>query len=792
MIRPLRTLRPILGTLIVLACAGAGASGGGEAWDAYVNRSGPDIALSRYQAGQLGVILNSYERVYMYQAWRSVMLGADGIKAAANPEGGLFRAIGNRNDGWGNAKDSAGIYKAWKAAVSAALKQPAVAEPPGSATAHGYVNCPLSSYAFATSTLNELAKRADATPARLAAWVGSQQQVFKFCGDDPLAPRNRYSDDKPVIPAPVALPASEPLYWRQMQQYQLASAAFYDQNYALSGSLFAQIGATEKHPLRAWGEYLSLRAQARAATYIPGPNASQARWKLEQAIRSEGPEAAAARLAAQQKKVDAIMASVAHIVANPDLASLHEDSRAIGRAMQARLTPALRFAELSKLLDHPAANPYLEDHLGDWRVLANDLLQQPYGNRPDQRPALRKSAGFIDWMQTVQQCQSSEADNNCAAEQQHALDQWHLYRKEGNQAQARTWLLAAAMMSGTIAPELEQASLQVSAGAPEYLTLRYALARHYRLSQQAGKARALADAVLTGPQLAAISSVSTRNLFLQERFAVATSPADAADYLLRVHSRMLDPDTGELFADQNPEVQPRSDIAADGLRWLNSGLSTADLMALAGHPRLPQEVRTQIAIAAWLRFDLLGQDEASLAAAQQLEKLAPSLTTVTRKYSARTAPAERHYGLLLDALKYGMTPVFNGYYREPQLRAAEETRADMWCKIPAKPGVQDFDNTAAEFSLPMPDLGDTATRDQELSKLGRMKTATGYFGEATMARAKTAPNDPDLPWLLYVTVQSTRGGCLDADSSVLSKNAFSLLHKRYGKTEWSAKTPYFY
>lgn len=781
------TMRRLAAAVAALACASAYASGGGP-WDPYVNRNVPDIALSRYQAGELGVVLSSYERMYLYTAWRSVMLGADGIKKAPAEEAGLLRAVGNRKGGWVDASEGAGGYGEWTAAVSAALKQPVPKPKEGSSLAYGYINCPLTSYGFATNTLKELVKRSDATPVRLAAWVASQKQVFKICGDDPDSNRNRYEQPKPVIPAPAELPATEALYWRQMQQYQLAAAAFYSEDYARAAKLFAAIGATDKHPLRPWGEYLSVRAQARAATYMP----EDEQWKEAQTIRTENAEAAAARLARQQKKLAAIQASITHILANPELAPLHEATRAIGRSMQARLTPAQRFAELSKLLDDPRANPYTDDHLGDWRVLANDQLQAPAGEQADKRDALRASAGFIDWIQTLQQCGEYQAKRSCAVEQAHALDLWRRYAKEGNKPQARVWLLASTMLSNTLTPEQEQAALQVPTAAPEYLTLRYALARHYRLAGKADKARALTDAVLASPALTAAKSTSARNQFLQERFAVATSPADAASFLMRTHSRDLDPDTGETAAN-NEAV---TDIAADGQRWLNSGLSAADIRAVASQPSLPAEWRARIAIAAWMRFDLMGQQkeaqEEALATSKLVEQSAPELAGIAQQYRNLPGAPERHYALVVSALKYGLSPVFQSYAQPLKLRSADDTLADMWCKLPEKPGAAYYENIDAEFSLPMPNVGNTAARDKELAQLGTLKTATGYFGDTIMARAKALPNDPELPWLLYVTVQSTRGGCLDNDAKALSRSAFSLLHKRYGKTEWAGKTPYYY
>ena len=61
-----------------------------------------------------------------------------------------------------------------------------------------------------------------------------------------------------------------------------------------------------------------------------------------------------------------------------------------------------------------------------------------------------------------------------------------------------------------------------------------------------------------------------------------------------------------------------------------------------------------------------------------------------------------------------------------------------------------------------------------------------------LARARTHPNDPDLPWLLHVVVMSTRGGCTDADNRELSRTAWQLLHRRFPASSWAKKTPYYY
>lgn len=82
--------------------------------------------------------------------------------------------------------------------------------------------------------------------------------------------------------------------------------------------------------------------------------------------------------------------------------------------------------------------------------------------------SLRKSVGFIDWIQTIQACYDYQPQASCEQERDHALEQWCRYTKEAHQPQARVWLMAAAMHGETMPPDLDKASLQVTADAPEY------------------------------------------------------------------------------------------------------------------------------------------------------------------------------------------------------------------------------------------------------------------------------------------------------------------------------------
>lgn len=744
--------------LFLAACAAmltsaAGASGGGVPYDRFVNRTLPDFSLAQFQAGRLGVIQPDYQRVYLYAAWRAIALGAEGLKAAPNPAGGILRATGHAYSGWDDYEQSQQIREAWKAAAALALKRAPAAQ--GQA-AGGELECPRESYVFATQTVAELAQRADATPQRLQAWVEAQERVFASCGDDPRQ-RAPWQPARTPQPAPTDLPASEGP-WAQLRGYQVAAALFYKGELADSARRFSEIGATAGHPMRQWGAYLALRSAMREAASGLQPGHADLAER-------------AAQLAAQAQR----------ILNDASLASLHEPTRAAVRAMQARLTPAARFEQLSTSLDNPAANPYLDDRLGDWRVLAErelDLFQ------PGRGAHRVHGHGFIDWIVTLQSCGFPEG-STCPEQSAHAQSTWEASAAAGDLPSARTWLVAAMLLAKTLPASMEQAALAVGAAAPEYQTVRYLLGRHYRNAGQAAEARAIADAMLAAP-----ASPGTRNLFLQERFALATSNADAARFLLRQPVSESDTDTREAGHPREAAVP-----AADGLRWLNTRLPVADLVELARNPALGTQLRQALAGMAWVRAELLDQQREALEAASLLEPVSPAFTAEVRAYrQAGTASARRH-ALVLAALRLRLTAQLDPY--EPhlvlpfELVAPSRTVASNWCRA-AEPGDAEPDRDPEHPPASPETASDSTKRDREIAALQALPTATEFIGHHMILHALAEPADPDLPWLLYVVVQSTRGGCTGRDAHALSKRAFTLLHRRFPESEWTRKTPYFY
>ena len=73
-----------------------------------------------------------------------------------------------------------------------------------------------------------------------------------------------------------------------------------------------------------------------------------------------------------------------------------------------------------------------------------------------------------------------------------------------------------------------------------------------------------------------------------------------------------------------------------------------------------------------------------------------------------------------------------------------------------------------------------------------MGSGATWILRTVLARAKSHPDDPRVPEALSLAILGTHRACGDGDTEKLAKEAFGVLHKRYGKTSWAAETPYWY
>ena len=87
----------------------------------------------------------------------------------------------------------------------------------------------------------------------------------------------------------------------------------------------------------------------------------------------------------------------------------------------------------------------------------------------------------------------------------------------------------------------------------------------------------------------------------------------------------------------------------------------------------------------------------------------------------------------------------------------------------------------------------------ENDRIMQVPSGVMLIGQRVLDYASSHPGDPNLPEALALTVRATHYGISDwqdekteQQRKSLSKAAFELLHKRYPKSAWTAKTPYYY
>jgi outer membrane protein assembly factor BamD (BamD/ComL family) len=99
-----------------------------------------------------------------------------------------------------------------------------------------------------------------------------------------------------------------------------------------------------------------------------------------------------------------------------------------------------------------------------------------------------------------------------------------------------------------------------------------------------------------------------------------------------------------------------------------------------------------------------------------------------------------------------------------------------------------------------------ATAEVEYARLMQLPSAPTYLGHRVLDYAKEHPDDTDVPEALALTVRATHYACYEwggdtkdgeaskraAENTAVSKAAFQMLHSRYPKSSWTAKTRYYY
>lgn len=705
--------------------------------DKFVNRAQSDVAQGDFKLGNLGVLLTSYGREPLFLAYRALTL-EPAVLARQHRD--------TAKPGWDSDEITGGVPM-WVSARTEAgatdLPDPIEQYKTMPNQGYGqYLNCANSAFNVAADTLKKLTQDAKVSKTDVMQWVQAQDEVFRFCADPKgAAPKVELTE----------LKASAAPRLRALRQYQIAAAYFYAGDFSQALRRFDSMAADKAHPLRAWAALSAMRSMLRTTSLDGGLSSEIRRIRASQ---DAPPVKRAAFNLAQDKDRASREISFTQIqkraektLADPGLKEIHPATTKLVAQAALMIAPEKLYAESSERLARWDVDMVNNRSLDDWVSLGDKLFD--YGGNLTVLANLRTRHEFFDWIRTIQGCtdnlRSPNNTGSCVQEHAHAVNKWQSSR-------ARTWLVAAVMTAYEADPTMEQvqqAAKQVTADAPEYLTLRYHLARYLRQNGHFQDAWATLAPVLdqlktAGPK----RSRSALNLLRQEAVANASSLEQALPYLLRNGGRAL---------------------AADGDEMLNRRLSAQDLLNLAQSPQIEPALRDQLRVAAWWRADMSNNTALASAAAKAVAQSTQAVNRAAASYAASTDAGERRFQLAKAALDYNISPLL--YWGKGDFGARRAAGpAAFWCSFnPADFAVPFKVQRTPEVRL-APSTGNTALM-AELAAFENAGTGADWLGRIALERWKGHEQDPVLRAMLQAVIKSESLPCASPASAGLLTQA---------------------
>jgi hypothetical protein len=734
----------------------------------------PDLPLSQFAAGKLGVIHAKYARSYLYVAYRYFAgTGFDAEEQKAVVSMWRHRL---REDEYDQPKGNNWVAK-W---LEARSKVPDIEAKPNvsiytdaNEEYFSYANCTEDAFKTAIKTLQERIAKYGATSPQVKEWLQAQDQVFSNCVRASTIPE----------PAPAGAPA-----WLQSDRaYQIAAANFYGEKFDEAEKLFSQIAADKNSPHRTIAPYLAARALVRKATLSVDDEK-----RFDETILKE----AETRL----KK----------ILSDANYSSIRSAAQGTLNFVNYRLHPEQRLHELAESLLKKNSSKTMWQDLWDYTALMNIHTTDDADDFSEDKkkyekiPQLGRGDDLTDWLFVFQVEDKPALD--------YAVQKW---TKTGTLA----WLVAAIAKAGASHPQandLMAAAMKVAKDSPAYATLAFHTARLLVEGNKKQEARQMLDNVLAARTSA--MPQSSENLFLSLRMRVARNLDDMLKDAPRKPAGFSYGEDGreavssDIKDSEDPKLKEfaggRLAFDMDAYFVLNSRLPLSLLKMAAASPQLPNYLRREIAQAAWVRAALLDDHVTGKELLLSLQALAPDLKDELNAYANAVTNDDKKLAALYIILKNpGVEPYVDfGIGRYSPLKEIDNYRDNWWCAQIIKAedksaasssdsDVQKYLNESNTNTSEYPDFltaAQKAAAEKENARLKALGQAPNYLCQQVVNFATAKPTDPRLPEALHLAVKATRYGCTDDNTGKFSKLAYDTLHKKYPRSEWAEKTKYWF
>jgi hypothetical protein len=538
----------------------------------------------------------------------------------------------------------------------------------------------------------------------------------------------------PVIPADAA-PDADPLL-AAYRRYQIAAALFYSGQHRKASEAFLRIAEDENSPWRGYGPYLSARALLRAGMLDGDAAAFQ--------------EGKAALLA---------------ILNDPDRSDWHENCLDLLHLWQIRVEPEVRLAELGAELMAPSE----EDR-------SQAVIDFIHLMRPTRKEADRKRQAATGELAAWLVAMAPDPPRDLGGE---SVSYW---QKTGNPA----WLIAALANAGDRdLPALFEAARRIGPGSPAYESIAYyATTREIARGNRAA-ARGWADRALRQNL-----ERPSRNLILEERIKVAVDWSEFLRFAVRRREPSLVFYDNAEVNDQWGEISTEGVFDRDVITAFNNALPLSLWLDASRNKLVPAHMQLEIAEAGWARALQIGKSDEARSFMQRVVELNPAVSTGAAFLGA-TGPEDALHAALYIVLRTPslwpkLHPPLTGppdlAYPRHVATDAYGRRSGCWDAGLEQKYVRAIDFLTAE---------QRAAASAEVKQILATKPwDAGFLLSATLEWAKAKPDDPHVPEALHRAVMAARYRC--GSDPKLSRQAFSLLHRQYPKSPWTAKTKYWY
>ena len=517
--------------------------------------------------------------------------------------------------------------------------------------------------------------------------------------------------------------------------------------------MFDAIAADSSSPWRQLAPYLVARTTIRKATLSAEKN----------------DHAMLAQAEAQLNKI---------VATSDDDSVKHIAQRLLG-FVDAQLHPDQREQELARAVMLPTSAEVLKQDVSDYIWMLDHGPATANTPRDD----------LTDWISTLHadatytNPQAPYSDPDAIA---HSIEKW-------KQTSSLPWLVAALSevpASDPNAPALIKAAENVKPDSPAFVTVTYHTAR---LLMGQGKTddarRKLESLLLSRDQL----PVSTVNELAALRMTLARNLNDLLVDAPRTPLGFTDDaDYDELPSELDNNSQSLKQLAAGPLfdndsagaftRWMPLSV----LMQTAHSKTLPAPLRDQVALAAFIRAILLGNEPAARELAPPVMESVPKLKpSIEAWLDAKDPDAQRFaaaYMMLQNpGLRYEVDP---GPGRDVALDEIDSLRDNWW---PSGVG----QNLKAQTAPGFLSASERKSAEEEWQKVSAIN-APNFLCTEAIEQAKSHPSDERAPEALYRCLRAVHLGCSNDEGTALAKSAFQLLHRRFPDSPWAEKGKVWY